>query len=107
MYKRQVLTLGKTHIVTNGDQTDTIYDLMSQGKSFADALRTRTFEPVSYTHLDVYKRQDHQTVGTLQHIHRLADGGLDAAHAQAVAGDQVADHLGIGAVSYTHLSTIR
>ena len=39
------LTLGKTHIVTNGDQTDTIYDLMSQGKSFADALRTRTFEP--------------------------------------------------------------
>ena len=34
-----VLTLGKTHIVTNGDQTDTIYDLMSQGKSFADALR--------------------------------------------------------------------
>ena len=51
-----VLTLGRTHIVTNGDQTDTIYDLMSQGKSFADALRTRTFEPdgpnsVSYTHL--------------------------------------------------------
>ena len=40
-----VLTLGKTHIVTNGDQTDTIFDLMSQGKSFADALRTRTFEP--------------------------------------------------------------
>ena len=37
--------LGKTHIVTNGDQTDTIFDLMSQGKSFADALRTRTFEP--------------------------------------------------------------
>ena len=42
---RLQLTLGKTHIVTNGDQTDTIYDLMSQGKSFADALRTRTFEP--------------------------------------------------------------
>ena len=40
-----VLTLGKTQIVTNGDQTDTIYDLMSRGKSFADALRTRTFEP--------------------------------------------------------------
>ena len=40
-----VLTLGRTHLVTNGDQTDTLYDLMSQGKSFADALRTRTFEP--------------------------------------------------------------
>ena len=35
---------GKT-IVTNGDQTDTIFDEMSRGKSFADALRTRTFEP--------------------------------------------------------------
>ena len=40
-----VLTLGKTHIVTNGDQTDTIYDGMSRGKSFADSLRTCTFEP--------------------------------------------------------------
>ena len=40
-----VRVLGNKTIVTNGDQTDTIYDLMSQGKSFADALRTRTFEP--------------------------------------------------------------
>ena len=40
-----VLTLGRTHIVTNGDQTDTIFDAMCRGKSFADALRTRTFEP--------------------------------------------------------------
>jgi IMP cyclohydrolase len=32
-------------IVTNGDQTDTIYDFIKQGKSFEDALRTRTFEP--------------------------------------------------------------
>lgn len=35
---------GKT-IVTNGDQTDTIYDFITRGKSFEDALRTRTFEP--------------------------------------------------------------
>ncbi len=34
-----------TLIVTNGDQTDTIYDFLAQGKSFEDALRTRTFEP--------------------------------------------------------------
>lgn len=32
-------------IVTNGDQTDTIYDFLQQGKSFEEALRTRTFEP--------------------------------------------------------------
>lgn len=32
-------------IVTNGDQTDTIYDFLSNEKSFYDALMTRTFEP--------------------------------------------------------------
>ena len=31
-------------IVTNGDQTDTIYDFMKDGKTFEDALRPRTFE---------------------------------------------------------------
>ena len=36
---------GEYTIVTNGDQTDTIFDEMSRGRSFADALRTRTFEP--------------------------------------------------------------
>ncbi len=40
-----VKVLGKTTIVTNGDQTDTIYDFLAGGKSFEDALRTRTFEP--------------------------------------------------------------
>ena len=32
-------------IVTNGDQTDTIMAFMQSGKSFEEALRTRTFEP--------------------------------------------------------------
>lgn len=32
-------------IITNGDQTDTIYDFLSQGKTFEEALRTREFEP--------------------------------------------------------------
>ena len=35
---------GETTIVTNGDQTDTVYDFMVEGKTFEDALRTRTFE---------------------------------------------------------------
>ncbi len=34
-----------THIVTNGDQTDTIYQGMKAGKNFARCLRKRTFEP--------------------------------------------------------------
>ena len=32
-------------IVTNGDQTDTIYDFVSRGESMRDALKTREFEP--------------------------------------------------------------
>lgn len=32
-------------IITNGDQTDTIRDSLKEGKSAAEALRTRTFEP--------------------------------------------------------------
>ena len=32
-------------IVTNGDQTDTIYDGLKAGKSFKEALEARTFEP--------------------------------------------------------------
>ena len=32
-------------IVTNGDQTDTIYDFVRNGASFIKALRTREFEP--------------------------------------------------------------
>ena len=32
-------------IVTNGDQTDTIYDFIANGKDMRNALRTREFEP--------------------------------------------------------------
>ena len=35
---------GRT-IVTNGDQTDTIYELMDRQHTFEQALRTREFEP--------------------------------------------------------------
>ena len=40
-----VRVLGKQTIVTNGDQTDTVYELMSEGKTFEESLRTREFEP--------------------------------------------------------------
>ena len=40
-----VRVLGNKTIVTNGDQTDTIYDLMNQQQTFEQALRTREFEP--------------------------------------------------------------
>lgn len=40
-----VRVLGNKTIVTNGDQTDTIYDLMNQQMTFEQSLRTREFEP--------------------------------------------------------------
>ena len=32
-------------IVTNGDQTDTVFDFLAQGRSFQNALETRQYEP--------------------------------------------------------------
>lgn len=40
-----VRVLGNSTIVTNGDQTDTVYDLMKEGLTFEQSLRTREFEP--------------------------------------------------------------
>ena len=40
-----VRVLGNTTIVTNGDQTDTVYDGMKAGESFEESLRCREFEP--------------------------------------------------------------
>ena len=40
-----VRQMGRGLIITNGDQTDTIYDFLKEGKTFEEALRTRTFEP--------------------------------------------------------------
>ena len=36
---------GNRLIVTNGDQTDTVYDGITSGKSFGEALKSREFEP--------------------------------------------------------------
>lgn len=40
-----VRKLNGSLIVTNGDQTDTVYEYMANGKTFGEALRTRCFEP--------------------------------------------------------------
>lgn len=41
---KPVRVLGKNTIVTNGDQTDTVYDGMSAGKTFEESLRERKYE---------------------------------------------------------------
>ena len=40
-----VRVLGNDTIVTNGDQTDTVYEGLAAGKTFEQSLRTREFEP--------------------------------------------------------------
>ena len=40
-----VRVLGNNTIVTNGDQTDTVYDMVKNGSTFSQALLTREFEP--------------------------------------------------------------
>ena len=40
-----VRVLGNNTIVTNGDQTDTIFDGMKEGLTFEQSLRSREFEP--------------------------------------------------------------
>ncbi len=40
-----VRVLGNETIVTNGDQTDTIYDGLEKGLTFEQSLRSREFEP--------------------------------------------------------------
>lgn len=40
-----VRVLGNYTIVTNGDQTDTVYDGLARGLTFEQSLRTRRFEP--------------------------------------------------------------
>ena len=42
-----VRRFGGAVIVTNGDQTDTVYDELAAGGSFVSALRKREFEPDS------------------------------------------------------------
>ncbi|HHU89858.1 MAG TPA: inosine monophosphate cyclohydrolase [Clostridiaceae bacterium] len=40
-----IKSIGNYHIVSNGDQTDTVFDYISSGKNFEAALMTRSFEP--------------------------------------------------------------
>lgn len=40
-----VRVIGNTTIVTNGDQTDTVYDGLKNGLTFEQSLRSREFEP--------------------------------------------------------------
>lgn len=62
-----VRVLGNKTIVTNGDQTDTIYDGMDKQMTFEQSLRSREFEPdaPNYT----------PRISGIMHVTSAADGG--------------------------------
>ena len=53
-------------IVTNGDQTDTIYDGLQAGMTFSQALSQRQFEPDAPQPDPPHQRHDHLRPGRLQ-----------------------------------------
>ncbi len=68
-----VRELGKKTIVTNGDQTDTIFDGLKEGKTFEQSLRSRKYE--------------HDAPNYTPRISSLIDleGGVDGGYAYALS----------------------
>ena len=78
-----MLTLGKTHIVTNGDQTDTIYEGMDRQLTFEQSLRSREFEPDGPNYTPRISGIMHIENGTYNYamsILKSSDGCPDSCH---------------------------
>ena len=72
-----VRVLGNKTIVTNGDQTDTIYELMDKQMTFEQALRTREFEddkPNFTPRISGIIRLDNKDMNFAMSILKSADG---------------------------------
>lgn len=79
-----VRVLGNKTIVTNGDQTDTIYDLMNNQLTFEQALRTREFEPDAPNYTPrisgIIKVEPSITFNYALSILKSADGNPESCH---------------------------
>ena len=78
-----VRVLGNKTIVTNGDQTDTIYELMDKQQTFEQALRTREFEPDAPNYTPRISGIMHLENGGYNYamsILKSADGDPDSCH---------------------------
>lgn len=76
-----VRVLGSSTIVTNGDQTDTIYEGLKQGLTFEQSLRSREFEPdaPNYTpRISGVMEVADGTYGYAMSILKSSDGNPDA-----------------------------
>lgn len=79
-----VRVLGNKTIVTNGDQTDTIYDLMNNQLTFEQSLRTREFEPDAPNYTPrisgIIKVEPSKTFNYALSILKSADGNPESCH---------------------------
>jgi len=77
-----VKVLGNKTIVTNGDQTDTIYELMNNQLTFEQSLRTREFEDDAPNYTPrisgIIKREDNGEFNYALSILKSADGNPDS-----------------------------
>lgn len=82
-------------IVTNGDQTDTVYDFLAQGKTFEQALDTRCFEP-----------DDPNFTPRISAVLHFADGGFTYKMSILKSADAIGSACNRYTFSYAPLSGV-
>ena len=100
-----VRVLGNKTIVTNGDQTDTIYELMNQQQTFEQSLRTREFEPdgPNYTpRISGIVKCSEGKMNYAMSILKSADGNPDCCQRYTFSYD--APISGLGRFIHTYMS---
>lgn len=100
-----VRVLGNKTIVTNGDQTDTVYDLMNQQQTFEQALRTREFEPDAPNYTPRISGVVKVTDGEMNYalsILKSADGNPDCCQRYTFSYD--APLAGLGRFIHTYMT---
>ena len=100
-----VRVLGNKTIVTNGDQTDTVYDLMNQQQTFEQALRTREYEPDAPNYTPRISGVVKVTDGVMNYalsILKSADGNPDCCQRYTFSYD--APLAGLGRFIHTYMT---
>ena len=100
-----VRVLGNKTIVTNGDQTDTVYDLMNEGQTFEQSLTTREFEPdgPNYTpRISGIVECENGKMNYAMSILKSADGNPDCCERYTFTYDKPIN--GLGRFIHTYMS---
>lgn len=100
-----VRVLGNKTIVTNGDQTDTVYDLMNEGQTFEQSLTTREFEPdgPNYTpRISGIVECENGKMNYAMSILKSADGNPDCCERYTFTCDKPIN--GLGRFIHTYMS---